>query len=116
MDIDNDPIVSGGNFLFCEVGNDLALQFIRAARCVVEFAGCADPCELRDNVDTALADLLGHRYACRDCLVMMDMNLSRQGFRNTSTENHAGVPKMGRGVKTSSGISDTSLKAVSQRP
>jgi hypothetical protein len=67
MDIDNDPIVSGRDFLFCEVGNDLALQFIRAARCVVQLAGCADPCELRENVDTALADLLDHRYACRDC-------------------------------------------------
>jgi hypothetical protein len=67
MDIDNDPIVSGGNFLFCKVGDHLAIQFIRAARCVVQFAACTDPCELADKVDSAMAALLSHRYACRNC-------------------------------------------------
>jgi hypothetical protein len=67
MDIDNDAIVSGGNFLFCEVGDRLALQFISAARCIVQLADCADPCELADKVDSAMAALLSHRYSCRTC-------------------------------------------------
>jgi hypothetical protein len=67
MDIDNDPIVSGRDFLFCEVGDHLALQFISAARCVVQLAGCADPCDLAEKVDSAMAALLSHRYSCPTC-------------------------------------------------
>jgi hypothetical protein len=68
MDIDNDPIVCGKGFLFCEEGNHLAQQFIKAARSAVRLAGTADPCELRENLDRALAEWFGHRYLCPDCL------------------------------------------------
>ena len=37
MDI-NDPITANGEFLFCEYGHRLALEFLSAARDAVEFA------------------------------------------------------------------------------
>jgi hypothetical protein len=69
MNIDNDPSVSSREFVFCEEGDRLAQQFIKAARFAVQLAGMADPCQLRDNLDHALTEWFGHSYVCPDCSI-----------------------------------------------
>ena len=67
MDIDNDPILSGKEFLFCEDGNRLALAFLETSRNAVRLADVAEKEALRELVCDALADYLDHRYSCDAC-------------------------------------------------
>ena len=67
MDIDNDPIVSDKELLFCEDGNRLAMSFLDMSRSAVKLAGTAPNMQLRFLVNTALDALLSHRGTCEAC-------------------------------------------------
>jgi hypothetical protein len=63
----NDPITLGNEYLFCEVGNELAIHFLEEAREAVKLAGVDPPFELKRRVDRALTEMLAHRTICPHC-------------------------------------------------
>lgn len=67
MDIDNEPIISGNEYVFCERHNAAAHAFLKEARKAVKFAGVNDSNELLANVYKSLVVLLWTREGCEDC-------------------------------------------------
>lgn len=67
MEIDNEPIISGNEYAFCERHNAAAHAFLKEAHKAVKFAGVRDAGELLSNVHKSLVVLLWTREGCKDC-------------------------------------------------
>lgn len=63
----NDPITLGGEYHFCEVGNQLALQYLQKAHEVLALIYSEDVFDLKRRVDAGLIPLAKHVDTCPDC-------------------------------------------------